>query len=112
MNRYIYRWIVAGLVVCGLLAAIVHEIKLSRIRVDQSVCDQIRKGMTEKEVEAIIGVPAGNYTGLFIKHESTIPIHVVGSSSRRKWEGKGGTILVFFDENETVVTSMYFPPSW
>jgi hypothetical protein len=66
--------------------------------------------MSLAEVEIILGGPPGNYTGLLSKKEVSIPLTVVGSTSRKQWTGTRGVFLVFLDEQDRVITSMYFPP--
>jgi hypothetical protein len=51
----------------------------------------------------------GNYTGIFFKKDISVPLTVVGSTSRRQWTGTRGVLIVFFHDQERVNTSMYFP---
>jgi hypothetical protein len=80
------------------------------LRIDKATCDQVHRGMTRAEVEAILGGPPGNYTGLFFNRDIAVPLTVVGSASRSQWTGTHGVLIVFFDEQEDVLTSTYFPP--
>lgn len=65
--------------------------------------------MSLSEVEGILGGPPGNYTGLFFKRDVAIPLTIPGSASREQWTGTRGVLIVFFDEQDRVITSMYFP---
>jgi hypothetical protein len=78
--------------------------------IDKATCDKVERGMTRPEVEAILGGPPGNYTGLFFKKDIAVPLTVAGSASRAQWTGTSGVLIVFFDEQEKVLTSTYFPP--
>jgi hypothetical protein len=78
--------------------------------IDQGACDQVQPGMSLAEVEGILGGPPGNYTGLFFKHDVSIPLTVAGSTSRKQWTGTRGVLIVFLDERDRVISSMYFPP--
>lgn len=64
--------------------------------------ERIQVGMTQAEVEAIIGGPPGEYAGYkppwhYRSLES--PFAVIGTE-RKKWTGDGGVIYVGFDVDD------------
>ena len=82
--------------------------------------EQIAKGMARQEVEALLGVPPGDYV--------TEPVHFVrpvgarliedlkmppaGPETEVTWQGNGGRIVVWFDEQDKVARRVYFPAAW
>jgi hypothetical protein len=80
-----------------------------RTAITRENAEKIRLGMTLAEVEAILGGPPGNYTGVFFKRDVSVPLTVEGSAGRQQWTDTRGVVIVFFDKQEKVMTSMYFP---
>lgn len=72
---------------------------------------QIKPGMTEAEVEAIIGVPPGNYTGFPFsfgkRQEYSTFATVAGTKLRRVWIGEKGKLIVGFDGDGRFVGVLY-----
>lgn len=91
--------------------------------------EKIHKGMTEKEIERILGVPFGQYTTgkvNFLIPTATITIQVSTyrlpaeylatkadgfSMARKAWIGNQLGIWVFFDEEDRVFTTRAYPVS-
>jgi hypothetical protein len=81
-------------------------------RIDAQVCARITPGMTVSEAHAAIGVPPGNYTAsmfTLMERSVDIPYSVAGATSRDKWEGADGIILVFYDANGKVIEARFWP---
>ena len=100
------------IVACSLLdVSSNYFVSYWRVKTDQNACNKIQQGMTQRDVENIIGGPPGNYSGLISKYDSSIPLTVVGSSTSKKWTGREGVIMVFFDQKARVMGgAFYFPP--
>jgi len=70
---------------------------------------RIKAGMSFEEVDAVIGLPHGDYS----KSISSCRIHAlydIGGEEGRFWYGTTGTITVWFD-GEGKVTERHFSPS-
>jgi hypothetical protein len=65
--------------------------------------DQIQKGMTAREVEAIIGGPPGNYSGILFRSERYENLDVKGATRTEHWHGRRATISVYFDASGRVI---------
>ncbi len=101
------------IVITALLGAVIFwRLSLSfmiteprKITFSQDDAKQISIGMTRSEVEAILGVPAGDYT--------TGPCDEppLGSRAfiRDKWFSDTGAIIVLFNDRERVVTVEFWP---
>jgi hypothetical protein len=83
--------------------------------INQATADQIQQGMTEAEVDAIIGAPQGNYNpgNYFTGREDVeFPLWAADAVKRKKWTGGQGVILVFFDNQGKVVGRFFFRVDW
>ena len=109
MKRYI-RWFLAIGAVCITALAVLWALSRGPIAVDKETCERVQPGMTLAEVEAILGGPPGNYTGVFIRREMDVGISLVGSASKEKWTGRGGMLQVFFDAQGKVIAKQH--TSW
>jgi hypothetical protein len=76
------------------------------ITINYSTYELLKPGMHEKEVEAILGAPAGDY--------STRAIGFVGSgtsmgvdSGGKEWRSNEGIIIVWFDERGAVTGTRF-----
>ena len=126
----------AGFVACllGLGGFLFLEVLPARthVTIDKSVYDRIRVGMTEKEVEAILPFPPGDYSNAVSygtagpEREGELPAqwwdyteHPDGSlsytdpkSGQRNpgkwWRGKEGWLLLFFGEDNRVIERRYY----
>jgi hypothetical protein len=104
-------WLVGVGAICVVVVLVVVYVRARcLLSIDQETCDRVQPGMSVADVEAILGGPPGNYTGLFFKNDVCIPLTVGGSTSRKQWTGTRGVLIVFFDEQDKVTTSVYFPP--
>jgi hypothetical protein len=76
--------------------------------IDQEHCARIKKGMTQGEVEAILGVPPGKYTN---KNLIVLdPLSWSGRPAGERWElwfGDEGVAEVTFDGQGAVVSSTF-----
>ena len=109
MKRSLW-WLLGMGAICALALLVVYVRHMSLLPSDKETCERVQCGMTRAEVEAILGGPPGNYTGVFFKKDVSVPVTVAGSASRQQWTGTRGVLLVFFDEHQRVMSSMYFPP--
>jgi hypothetical protein len=69
------------------------------VRIDQGTCDQIKPGMTLKEVEDILGGPPGFYGVTGVQSEAP-PSKEGWSWVSRRWE-----IVVHLDGNQKVTSA-------
>jgi hypothetical protein len=98
--------IVAGIILTSALALVIalglreRSRRLARCRfIDQAHSDQIQSGMTEDEVEAILGGPPGDFRTAPVWYPGTFMHGLV----KRFWAANQGRIEVDFDENGSVV---------
>ena len=88
-------------------------------RINKESCDQIRNGMTETEVVAIIGASAGDYTTAETEKERDLVRWILtdrvwqaalhGNDIRsREWLSDNGAIQVLLDQNGTVISKEFF----
>ncbi len=104
-------WLFAGITAIGVAVLLVLYVRQrSCLSIDKETCDRVQRDMTRAEVEEIVGGPAGDYSGVFFRTGIAVPLTVAGSASRQQWTGTQGVLLVFFDEHEKVMSSMYLPP--
>jgi len=99
------------------VAAALTVFVLTRPRpvIDEATKNRIQRGMTEAEVDAIIGAPEGIYTpGNFITGQKAFDVLITmpGTAKRKKWVGEQGLILVFFDNQGKTIAAMYFQSHW
>ena len=97
------RWLLIICTCCFALVALLMWLA-PKPSVSKSVSDQIRIGMTRFEVEALIGVPPGDYT---IRKKFYEPWGWNGAWSANlqamTWVTDDGAILVVLEADETVV---------
>jgi hypothetical protein len=99
-----------GLAATGAAAALLG---LWSSHIDQEHCDRIRAGMTQAEVEAVLGGPSGDYTDAR-SVQSWQLYHMLGNSMLyrgwvyKEWLGDKGAIVVTF-ENERVFLATFHP---
>ena len=79
--------------------------------IDPATASRIARGMTEAEVDAVVGAPEGSYgRGAFLgRQEFDIFKSIVGSTKRKRWSGEQGIILVWFDSQGRVMAAEYVP---
>jgi hypothetical protein len=102
-------WFFTISAICAAVLVVLYVHHRSSLPIDKDTCARVERGMTRAEVEAILGGPAGSYTGGFSQMEISVPLTVVGSASRQQWTGTRGVLIVFFDEHGKVMTSLHFP---
>jgi hypothetical protein len=78
--------------------------------ISEATRNKIQQGMTAEEVEAVVGIPAGNYTGNWLigPENRTTFLWVQGAKSQQVWTGKHGQLKVFFDADGKVMTTFFF----
>src|SRR4051812_42356021 len=104
------RFLLALLAGLLLLAALTCVARLGKPRhhINPETIACIEEGMTERDVEELLGVPAGDYatrpvSGRFF--EGSTPR---GRGVMKKWQADEATIWVWFDE-EAKVTATFVP---
>ncbi|MBL8799816.1 MAG: hypothetical protein JNM56_38395 [Planctomycetia bacterium] len=83
--------------------------------IDEATKNRIRPGMTEVEVDDIIGAPEGLYTpGNFITGRKSYDVifHFPGAAKRKRWVGEQGIILVYFDSHGKALESFFYRAKW
>ena len=90
-----------GLGVCAILVTV----QFPRSGITRENFDRILDGMTEAEVEAILGGPSGRYT------DRPMVVVMEGTMFRRWWIGNEGivTIELTFDEPQRVAHKRFDP---
>jgi hypothetical protein len=69
-------------------------------RIDEATFDRIEDGITQKEVEALLGQPPGDYKTQRIVEDFEYDLG--WPRSHLEWRGNYGTIRVWFDKRERV----------
>jgi hypothetical protein len=80
--------------------------------IDREHYDRISKGMTQAEVEAILGAPPGSYNRATTEFQWNGPVPEQPANGRRAyWVGDDGHIEVTFDaKSGTVLVKLYMEP--
>ena len=77
-------------------------------RIDAESYENIKKGMTENEVEGIFGVPAGDYDPP-MKNERIYPVSDLFvpavPAEAKEWKGRGLVVTIWFDDTGKVFHS-------
>jgi hypothetical protein len=81
-------------------------------RINEVACDRIAEGMSLAEVEAIIGLPPGDYTTRWVIHATVFQCGYVDPSPKYElnWKGDQGAIWVEFSCSTKLVYSKVFLP--
>lgn len=82
--------LLAGVAVLGIVTFLVDLSMRPRVRINQESFDRIQIGMTQLEVEEILGGPPDRYTG----RRGTFSVAIDSMSSQKQWIGDEGTIYV------------------
>src|SRR5262245_61624276 len=95
-------WRLLLIMLAGLLVVvIIPGFSLRAPRITTEFCDEIQVGMTEEQVEEILGCPPGNYSSpmpwLFERDVSLKWAGPDGTAKKNKWVGRRGLIVVCFD---------------
>jgi hypothetical protein len=79
----------------------------------EAQCDTIAQGMTEGEVESLLGAPAGDYRG---RRLTPLPEKPFDTEYAKEWIGRRGSICVLFHRATDRVAFVYYtpepPPNW
>ena len=81
-------------------------------RCTEQQCKEIRRGMSLKDVTAILGCPPGDYTsgrGMYISFIDPFPADAVQRYYRIYWCGQHGAIGLTLDEHRKVKSADWFP---
>jgi hypothetical protein len=93
---------------CLILVSSAYLLTRLRPRITQAACDMIQIGMTEAELEDIIGAPPGDYYVLSWFTGTDALWTARGAAYRRKWTASSGFIIVAFDKDGKVVGKEFF----
>lgn len=79
-----------------------------RVNTTEDVFHRIRNGMTEKEVQGILGGPAGDHlSGKYHASPDELRTPPHPEVRQEEWASEGGKITVGFDKNAVVVEKRY-----
>jgi hypothetical protein len=107
------RWLVCLAVVLVLVGVLVHLLFPSASPVTRVAFDRIQTGMTQAEVEAILGGPPGDYRTrpmdpIYENHRSTDP-----EIEPLQWWGDEGEVLLTVESRGVVLSKdFYAVPEW
>ena len=85
---------------------------LHRPRFTEKQWLQLKPGMSEEEVTAILGCPSGDYTGgkgMYLFFIDDCPVSFVRSHYEKSWCGHHGAIGLVFDNEGKLRRADYFP---
>jgi hypothetical protein len=105
MNRKYY--VALGLLACPCLLIVgVLLVLPPRHRINRDSFERIRDGMTEKEVESILGRPAGDYSSgcTFVFDAYHGPPDKWVWRQPKRWTGDNGSISIYFDDGKVEKT--------
>ena len=130
LRRHSWRWLLLATVSSLVAAGTWQMYSRPHPVITRGMCEQIREGMTEADVAALIGSPAGNYATrptFYWQHD------LIGQASEdaakkrdeadrsatywRTWSDNAGSIAVFFNQKNGQAKRWYFasmasqPPS-
>lgn len=93
------------------VALAVFILTRTRLNIDAATAARISQGMTEAEVDAVIGGPEGSYGRGFLlgRTEFDVGKVIVGAAKRKRWSGDLGIILVWFDGGGRVMLAEFLP---
>lgn len=98
--------LLGGGALAAALVALALRAALAPPRLEGSRFTQVRVGMTREQVEAVLGVPPGDYTS----DPSPDPADNPWAYSRLTvWACDDGVLYVGFDDNDVVVDAIAFP---
>jgi hypothetical protein len=115
------RKVLAALAAGGLLLALLVPLAAPlrrQVHIDRAACDRVKPGMSEAEVEAVLGGPPGCYTGwrytAYTAMGGTAMTNLLtpGGHHFRDWQGNEGCIMVGFDRDDRVVEVIFKDYSW
>jgi hypothetical protein len=99
------KWkLVAVIVLTGLILTFVLPAWLRGPQINKDSFDQIKRGMTRQEVEAILKRPPGDYTDRRVNRIADYAVcgAEIPEWSYREWIGDDGIIILAFDEEGRV----------
>jgi hypothetical protein len=91
---------------CGVFVLLVVWLTFPRYRINRESFKQIEVGMTEREVESLLGGPAGNHSGYIIIHGGRhMALESLGKETAeiRTWVGDEAVIVLGFNKQGAVV---------
>jgi hypothetical protein len=96
MRRLLIGVLAAALLLGGLLLALLRPLHCP---VSRAACEQVKEGMTQAEVEAILGVPAGDYRTRPTEHTYILVLDGesthMGVGTHAAWIGDEGDLSVW-----------------
>ena len=92
------------------IALAVFILTRTRVNIDPATAARISQGMTETEVDGVIGGPEGSYGrgSILGRSEFDVGLAIPGSAKRKRWSGDAGIILVWFDSQGRVMEARFF----
>jgi len=108
-------WLGGSVVLLALVALAFFLARDSKVHFTQRQCNRIQAGMTRQEVEAVLGMPPGNYrTRPFTDGQDgaiagCLFVALQGKQPIGFWLGDAGAIVVWFDERGIVTDKDYCP---
>jgi outer membrane protein assembly factor BamE (lipoprotein component of BamABCDE complex) len=104
-ERRRHRRLIVVILACLLLAVCVLLLFSRRQQVNSEAFNAIQDGMTEEEVEAILGSPAGEYTVLipWLRPKVTYQkLRDTRGANTKYWAGETAVITITFDRDGKV----------
>jgi hypothetical protein len=86
--------------------AVAERLARSRL-IDREHCDRIKKGMTQAEVEALLGGPPGDFTTKELIFLGPTSCMLVAGERREYWAGDRGMLEVSFNEADGTVVAAF-----
>jgi hypothetical protein len=96
------------LVALALVASVISWLLLTPlVRITPENCARIKPGMTQQDVEGILGGPPGMYDGL--GEFQFVDAHPAGKGAGLEWTARDGDVVIVFDKNGQVAKSTFYP---
>jgi hypothetical protein len=100
-------WVLAILSVLFLL--VIQQWRPMPTGISAASYDRIRPGMSQREVEAIIGLPPGRYIEFYPPSTCLVVRPVREGHRRERWAGRPGMLEIDFDAHDSVARTEYEP---
>jgi hypothetical protein len=106
MSRRTYISIGISLLLLGAVSYVLLNQFKPPPTMNEATFDRIEVGMSEADVNALLGGPEGDYTTMNVLQSPVRPIGQTGTTAKR-WAGNEGSIVIGFHEDNRVAWKQF-----